>query len=402
MAKQHGLNKLSAVACRNAKKLIGDGGGLWLHVDQKSGNKRWSFRYAFHGDSHEMCLGPMSLVTLAEARDARDEARRLLRAGISPLDQRRKKQQSAYHTFSSVAKLHLDELAKTWKDTRNFEYWSNQLESGHLKPLLSTPVELLSTENVLHVLQPIWAEKAATASRVRGFIEAVLAHALARGWRQGDNPAQWRGHLSALLPKSKRNGAHHAALPYGDAAECMRKLRELDGSAAQALQMVVLTATRSGEVRGARWQEFDLPNALWTIPADRMKVGKPHRVPLSRQATALLSGIPASSPDALVFPGPKSRAVLTDVTVMKALRKAGYEDITVHGFRSSFRDWGAETTTAANELLEMCLAHAVGNSVERAYRRGDLFEKRRALMQQWADYLDGAKASANIVEFRKV
>jgi integrase len=252
------------------------------------------------------------------------------------------------------------------------------------------------------VLEPIWATKPETAGRLRGRIEAVLAWATVRGYRTGENPARWRGHLQNLLPNPARirKVQHHAALPYADIAAFMRMLRTQEGIAAVALQFLILTATRTSETIGAKWEEIDLINAVWIIPADRIKAGREHRVPLSPPAIAILRRMRKIHDGHLVFPGRFGDLPLSNMTFLQLLKRMGRGDLTAHGFRSTFRDWAAERTNYPREVAEMALAHAVSDKVEAAYRRGDLFEKRRRLMDEWARYCGVAKQSARVIPFK--
>jgi integrase len=257
------------------------------------------------------------------------------------------------------------------------------------------PVQAVDTGLVMKVIEPLWAAKPETASRLRGRVEVILDWAKVRGYRQGENPARWRGHLDHLLPaKSKiRKVVHHAALPYAKAGAFMTVLRGQHGIAARALEFLILTATRTGETLGATWDEFDLEARLWTIPAARMKGGREHRVPLTEAAASVLESLQEARQSDFVFPGARQSRPLSEMALLMLLRRMGFGEITVHGFRSAFRDWAAERTTFPREVAEMALAHAISDAVEAAYRRGDLFDKRRKLMDAWAAYC--AKAEAN-------
>jgi integrase len=252
------------------------------------------------------------------------------------------------------------------------------------------PVADVDTDLVMRVLEPIWTSKPETAGRVRGRIESILDWASTRGYRSGENPARWRGHIDHLLPKRSkvRRVRHHPALPYSQIHDFVARLRDMDSVAARALEFTILTAARTGEVLGARWDEIDLDNRLWTIPAERMKNGRQHRVPLSKPAVAILEGIRSNRRNDLVFPGNRPKRPLSNMALTMLLRRSGHQDITVHGFRSTFRDWAAECTAFPREVAEMALAHTVSDSVEAAYRRGDLFEKRRGLMEAWGELSD--------------
>jgi integrase len=266
------------------------------------------------------------------------------------------------------------------------------------------PVQLIDTTVVMKVIEPLWSKKPETASRLRGRIEVVLDWATVRGYRQGDNPARWRGHLEQLLPaRAKvRKVKHHSALPYAEVPAFLVKLREQDGMGARALEFTILTAARTSESTGARRAEIDVKNKLWTVPADRMKAGKEHRVPLSDRALAILSEVNATdgNQDFFVFPGRTLGQPLSNMAMLKVLERMGRSDLTVHGFRSTFRDWAAEKTKFPNEVIEMALAHAVGDKVEAAYRRGDLFEKRQVLMHTWTDYCLQIGSGDNVVQLQ--
>ncbi len=264
------------------------------------------------------------------------------------------------------------------------------------------PVQAVDTALICKILEPVWTTRPETASRVRGRIERILDWAKVRGYRDGENPARWRGHLDHLLPARKkvRSVVHHAALPYSDVPTFIAELRTRDGAAARALEFTILTAARSGEVLGARWSEFELSDGVWTVPAERMKAGRQHRVPLPSQALALIKNMESARSE-FVFPGGNSGKSLSPKALHKALRRMGVKDATLHGFRSAFRDWAAERTNYPNHVVEMALAHAIGDKVEAAYRRGDLFDKRRRLMSDWARYCDMPAAGGDVVPLRR-
>ena len=305
-------------------------------------------------------------------------------------------------TFKEAAQRYIASHRSGWKAAKHAGLWENTLATYAEPALGKISVQAVDTALVLKVLEPIWHSKPETASRVRGRIEVILDWAKSRGLRQGENPARWRGHLQFQLPaRSKvRRVKHHAALPYADMPEFMALLREEDGVGARALEFTILTAARTGEIIGATNSEANAAEKLWTVPADRMKAGKEHRVPLSEWALTILSDAIASQTgdSAFIFPGGKRGKALSNMAMTAVLRRMGRGDITVHGFRSTFRDWAAECTNFPNEVVEMALAHAVGDKVEAAYRRGDLFEKRRRLMADWATYCNAPKtATGNTV-----
>lgn len=389
MAKQ--INRLSA---RSVQALLdkpgryADGGGLYLNT---KGGHRWVFLFRWRGKLTEMGLGSASQghVSLKEARDAADAARTLLKKEkINPLEARRAsaKERTTTPTFGEFAATVIDNLAEGFSNEKHREQWTSSLET-HAASIWKTPVNEIGTEEVLGVLKPIWAKVPETASRVRGRIERILSAARVKGYREGENPARWRGHLDQLLSKrNKSRKKHHPALPFDKVPDFMVELREREATAARALEFLILSATRGNETRGARWEEFDLARKVWTIPPERMKGKRPHRVPLTPRMVALLEEMKVGSTSDFVFPGPGGKKSLSEGAFKTLLDRMGHGDITPHGFRSSFRDWASEKTHFANEVAEMALAHTIRDETEAAYRRGDLFEKRRKLMTAWADY----------------
>ncbi|MFV0301685.1 MAG: tyrosine-type recombinase/integrase [Paracoccus sp. (in: a-proteobacteria)] len=374
-----------------------DGGGLYLKV-AASGSKSWIFFYQFAGRQREMGLGPFGDVTLAEARDKAIDARRLIAAEIDPLDHRRAAQAAATvaaTTFGAFADSYVAQHRPSWSNEKHAAQWAMTLGDAYCKTLRPVPIADVGLDAVLAVLQPVWQKRPETARRVRMRIEKVLDAAKVRNLRTGENPARGRGNLDHILPRHQAGKAgHHSAMPWASAPGYFQTLDRKRGVAAAALRFTIATAARTGEVLGATWAEIDTERALWTIPAGRMKARRDHRVPLSAAALAALEGVRGLSPE-IVFPGQNLRAPLSNMT-MAAVLKRDKVDATVHGFRSSFRDWAAETTSFPAEIAEMALAHVVGNATEAAYRRGDLFEKRRALMDAWSDFLTGAEAE-NVV-----
>jgi integrase len=367
--------------------LYRDGQNLYLQVRGPQ-QRSWLFRYMIQGRARSMGLGHADDVSLVEARNKADAARRLVRDGVDPLDARAVAQAKAI-TFSAAADRFITAHQSGWT-AQHAAVWRATL-AANVEPVIGAlPVEAIDTAAVLRALTPIWQSKNQTATRLRGRIEKVLSFAIVQGWRAGPNPAVWRGHLELTLPASRkvRPIQHFAALDWREAPAFMAKLREQDSMGALALQFAVLTATRSGEARGATWAEIDLERAVWTIPGSRMKARKEHRVPLSAPALALLQSAALLRADGgPVFPGQLLRRPLTKLALTRPLARAGRSDLTAHGFRSTFRDWAAEATGYPNHVVEQALAHTIGNAVERAYRRGDLFEKRVALMNDWASYL---------------
>jgi integrase len=392
------LGKLSAVFAARANRpgRYHDGGGLYLQVRSAS-EKSWLFRFR----RKWMGLGPFRDVSLAEARAAAAKCRKMLLAGIDPLEERRSERMKAKleaiagTTFRECAERYVASHQVGWKNPKHKQQWRNTLATYAYPVLGAIAVGAVDTGLVVKVLEPIWTTKPETASRLRGRIESVLDWAKARGYRQGENPARWRGHLDHLLPARHKVRAvrHHAALPYGDVPIFLAELRHRDGIAARALELAILTATRTSEALGARWSE--IAGEVWTIPATRMKSGREHRVPLAGRALELVEELPRQGD--YLFPGSRADRPLSNMALLMTLRRMGRGDITAHGFRSSFRDWVAERTNYPGELAEMALAHTVSDKVEAAYRRGDLFDKRRRLMAEWARYCNSATETSGKV-----
>lgn len=384
-----------------------DGGGLYLKITP-DGSKRWVFMYARVGRQREMGLGSAQLggVSLPDARQTAQTAREDLAAGQDPLEARAVRLQAAAQaqarTFGEVADEHIQAMASQWKNAKHKDQWTYTLEVL-AKPLRPLRVNQIDTAEILEVLKPLWKTTPETASRLRGRIEAVLDRAKAKGERQGENPARWRGHLKLLLPKrQKLTRGHHPALPYDQMAGFMEKLRAVSGLSARALEFCILTATRSTETLAARWDEVDLDKRVWTVPAIRMKATEDHRVPLSLPAVAVLKALRDASAGPFLFPSaPKSRKkrpskkpptpYLSNMSMTMCLRRIGYADFTTHGFRSSFRDWASEVTSFPHEVCEKALAHKIKNESEAAYRRGDMLAKRAKLMEAWAQYCEPKK-----------
>jgi integrase len=402
----------------------GDGGGLYLLVkppnDRKlaggarDGGRFWLFRYLRSGKMREMGLGAAAGPGATSLADARAKARRLhdtVKAGRDPLADRQadaaaekasaQQKQAHAKTFREVAALYLAAHEPAWRNQKHRWQWRQTLEANAYPHMGDLPVAEVGTTHVMAALEPIWQTKTETAARLRGRIESVLDYAKARGWRSGENPARWRGHVANMLPRLSKGQRvkHLAALPWGDMGAFVARLRGELGMAARALEFTILTAGRTGEVLGARWDEIDLEGGLWNIPAARMKAGREHRVPLSVAAmglvTALLPMRDADFED-WVFHGAKRGHPLSNMAMLMLLRRMGHGDITAHGFRSTFRDWAAESTPFEREVVEMALAHSIGDKVEAAYRRGDLMEKRRRLMESWAVFCDGSTGIAAV------
>ncbi len=382
------MGRLTARKVETAKPGVYlDGQGLRLVVGP-TGARKWVFRFMRRGRSQEMGLGG-SAVSLAMARELATDARRQLAVGQNPIEAARLAK-AGRATFGQVADEFLAAKKSEWRSAKHLEQWEITLRR-YCAPLRPRPVDELDTAAVLEVLQPLWVTVPETASRVRGRIEAVLDAARARGLigQHEANPARWRGHLDKLLAKRHRlTRGHHAALPYADVPQFVASLRQRDAMAALALEFTILTAARSGEVLGARWNEIDLATKIWTVPATRMKAGRAHRVPLSDRALAILERLAAARTGEYVFPGQRQGKPLSAMAMEKVLRRMNADGVTTHGFRSSFRDWCGEETSFPREIAEAALAHVSGDETERSYRRGDALEKRRALMEAWANWCE--------------
>jgi integrase len=405
-----GVEQLAKLTALTVAKLVrtakpgyaGDGGGLYLQVS-KGGSASWAFRYRVDGKLREMGLGGLQTISLAEAREKALEHRKTLtrfrdgETDLDPIDQRRAARQrrklEGAMTFRACAEHYIAANKAGWSNDRHAAQWPSSL-SAYAYPIFGDlPVAAISTALVTKAIEPIWATKPETASRVRGRIESVLDWAKSRGLREGENPARWRGHLENLLPKKTkvRRVEHLAALPYVEIADFMVELRRQDGVPARALEFAILTAARAGEVIGAKWSEINEKDRLWIVPAERMKARKTHRVPLSDEAMAVIGRMAEIREGEFVFPGARPGQPLSSAA-FRVLRRMGRADLTAHGFRSSFADWCTERTAFASEARELALAHSVGSKVEAAYRRTDLFEKRRQLADAWARYCAGQPA----------
>jgi integrase len=400
--------KLTALKADKVKAsgYYGDGGGLFLQVS-RYGTKSWVFRFKANGRLREMGLGSLDTYSLAEARERARNCRKLRDEGKDPIEERNaarlavKLDAAKVMTFKECADRYIASHKAGWRNAKHAAQWPSTLGT-YVYPIFgSLPVNAIDVALVMKTLEPIWVAKPETASRVRGRVESVLDWATSRGYRQGENPARWRGHLENLLPKKTkvRRIEHHAALPYREIAAFVAELRPQEGIAARALEFAILTATRTGEVIGARWDELDLADRLWTIPAERMKADKEHRVPLSDAAIATLEDLQRTRHGDYVFPGGRAGRPISNMAMTMTLRRMGRGELTVHGFRSSFRDWAAERTGFPAEVAEMALAHAVSDKVEAAYRRGDLFQKRRQLMDAWARYCTTPAPTGKVVSF---
>ncbi len=388
------LNKLAALKVKSlGAGRHSDGGGLYLDRDE-GGRSRWVFMWKVKGKRREMGLGSAAPggVSLAQARVEAAKAREALQNNLDPIEARDAvpEEPKPVPTFGEVADTLVADLGPQWRNSKHRAQWAMTLKE-YAAPLRAMPVDKVDTDAVLAVLKPIWSTKAETASRLRGRIERVLDAARAKGDRSGENPARWRGHMKHLLPqRQKLQRGHHAAMPFEELPAFITRLRERDAVAAMALEFLILTAARSGEVLGATWAEIDLEAKLWTVPAERMKAGREHRVPLSPRAVAILEKVKPLASGAYVFPGRRGKgAPLSGMALQMLLRRMKVE-VTPHGFRSSFRDWAGELSHFPREIAEAALAHTVGDATERAYRRGDAVEKRREMMAAWAEFAGSA------------
>jgi integrase len=408
-----GINRLTGADLRRGTPgRYLDGGGLYLQVTAGANgkiNKSWLFRWTARGRERWMGLGSLTTVTLADARERARQCRLQVLDGVDPIAAREARRALAEAatkrviTFDQAAAAFIASKRAEWRSRRHAAEWPSSLHRYASPVIGKLPVDAIDTALIMKVLQPIWDTRTETASRLRGRIEAVLDWSTVSGYRTGENPARWEGHLEHLLATpSKRPKESLAAMPYSELPGFMAELRAEPGTAARALEFAILTAARSGEARGATWGEIDLQKAEWTIPAGRMKAGREHRVPLSPRALEILRNLPRQSE--LVFaPGRDGAAVMSDTTLRRnVLRKLGRGDVTVHGFRSSFRTWAAERTNFAREIAEQSLAHAVGDATERAYKRTDMFDQRRRLMEMWAEFCSRpAGAGATVVELHR-
>jgi len=410
--------KLTAVAVRNLTKpgLYADGLGLYLQIS-KWGTKSWIYRYMVNGRAHKLGLGPIYTVSLSEAREAALDARSGLRRGIDPIVERKaalgrlRLATAKAMTFKECAEAYIEANRAGWKNAKHATQWFstfNETRRGkRVYPAATAvindlPVDAIDTGLVIKTLEPIWATTTETASRIRGRIELVLDWAKVRGYRDGENPARWRGHLDKILPARAKvqRVEHHAALAYEDLPAFMAELRARQGVSARALEFTILTAARAGEVVGARWAELDLARKVWIVPGSRMKSGKEHSVPLSDRVLAILADLPRDGE--CVFPGGRAGRPVATTTMLAMLQGMRGKTATTHGFRSSFRDWAGNETNFPRELAEQALAHVIGDKAEQAYRRGDALERRRRLMDAWAGFCERPLAKGdNVVSMRE-
>lgn len=390
------IGKLAAVSVtRLPAGYHHDGGGLVLQVT-KSGSRSWLFRYDYAGKRREMGLGPTHTVSLSEARDAARQARKMLLNSIDPLEERKATRRAAEQrdstrlTFGECAEQYITTHQAAWKNPKHAAQWRSTLATYCAK-FNAKPVFEVLRADVVTCLEKIWATKHETATRLRGRIESVLDWATVHGYRDGENPARWKGNLDHLLPtiSKTRRVQHHRAVPWQDVRDFMGRLHKEVGTAPKALEFLILTACRSGEIRAATWDEIDESEQLWTIPAARMKMGKEHRVPLSRTALRLLEALPRIEGESLVFPSTKRGKMLSDMALTEVLRRMNV-DAVPHGFRSTFRDWAGEASSYPREVCEHALAHRLADGVEAAYQRGDMLRKRREMMEDWGMFVAGS------------
>ncbi len=392
------IQRLTAMAVTRASKpgLYPDGAGLYLRV-ARNGSKSWAFRFTLNGRPREMGLGGLTKASLADARKKATEVRRTLSDGYDPVTLRQEEEArravaaklTAAHsmTFDKCAEAYISAHEISWRNEKHRQQWRNTLAT-YVSPVLgSTPIQNVDIDLLMKVIEPIWSTKTETARRIRGRIEVILDWARVRGYRTGENPARWRGNLDHLLPARSKVRAvkHYAALPYSEISAFMQDLRKMEGNSAAALEFLILTVARTGEVIYARRPEINLKDEVWIVPAARMKSGREHRVPLSQPAIAVLKRT-TESEDGYLFSGRSLGTPLSNMSLLMTLGRMNRGDITAHGFRSTFRDWAAECANFPREVVEIALAHVIENKTEAAYRRGDLFDKRRQLMDAWAEY----------------
>ena len=383
-------NKLTTLRINGLKDRgrFGDGAGLWLNVGP-SGSKSWVFRWSKKGHVREMGLGPYPIISIAQARTTAFEYRRMVATGLDPKVER---DFDEGKTFGEVADAYYESMKSRWTSEKTRWQWRKSL-NVNCAPIRNRVVTTIQTADVLKILNPIWASTPETASRVRMRIESVMDYAKAQGWLEGENPARWRGHLANILPaRNKQLQQHHPSMHHNALPAFMVQLRGKEALAARALELLILTASRTSEVLNATWNEIDFDNALWVIPAQRMKAKRDHRIPLTKDAMEILKPLYENSVSDFLFPGQKRGKPLSNLAMEMLLRRMKTKEITVHGFRSTFRDWCGDETNFPREIAEAALAHKVGSDVELAYRRSDALEKRRRLMDAWAVYCSGHEA----------
>lgn len=400
------MGSLSAKKIEHLKKVgyHADGDNLYLQVTS-SNAKSWIFRFSFDGKRREMGIGPYPEITLEKARESAIELRRLVKAGVDPIEQR-KADQAAKRAernnavvFAYCAKQYIESHRHGWKNVKHAQQWTNTLEQYAYPVIGEALIRDVDTALIMRVLQPIWLTKNETAGRLRGRLENILDWAAVQGFRAVENPARWKGHLDNLLasPGKVQKNNHFKALPYSEINPLIMALRTNGSVSAKALEFLILTAARTGEIIGARWNEIDFDNQLWTVPADRMKAGREHRIPLSGRAFEIVKELQALKTNDAIFPGRSKGGFLSNAAMDKLLQQTLGIDATVHGMRSTFRDWASERTAYPHEVCEMALAHTIRNQAEAAYRRGDLIEKRRNLMEDWLKFCNTAADSTGAV-----
>jgi len=389
-----GSHLLTDTKIKNAKKRgrLRDGLGLWMNVTN-SGSKSWVYRWTIQGKAREIGLGSYPAVSLAFARDEASKCRTMVAEGLDPKFERNKE---AEPTFKECVELYLAEHEGEWRNEKHRHQWRQTLGPDYCSAILGMRISDIAVNDVLGVLREPWKEKPETASRLRGRIERILGFAKVRGWREGDNPAVWRGNLSEALPKPRKlTRGHFKAMPYKEVPGFLARLKELESSSARAMEFLLFTVCRSGEILNAKWDEIDLEESLWTIPSDRTKTGEEYIIPLTAPAKAILQPLYQLRISEYVFPGQRrGKGIhpdkpLSPMALEMLLRRMKVSNATPHGFRSSFRDWVGDETSFPREVAEQCLAHSIGNATERAYRRGSAIEKRRQLLNAWADYCQG-------------
>ncbi|GJL74549.1 integrase arm-type DNA-binding domain-containing protein [Nitrosomonas sp.] len=405
------INKLSVKKVEALTKAgnYGDGGGLWLQIS-KWQTKSWVFRFTIDGKRREMGMGSCNDISLADARVLAETFRTLVRSGIDPIEARKaehaakRAERLNIVTFSFCAEKYIDAYRHGWKNAKHAQQWTNTLTQYAYPSIGEMPVKNVDTALVLRILEPIWTVKTETASRLRARLENILDWATTRGYRVGDNPARWKGHLENLLPKPSKikKIQHHAALPYSQMNVFIQALRQHESISALALEFLVLTAARTNEVIAATWDEINMSEQVWIIPASRMKANREHRVPLSNRCIEILNKPLLMRQSDFIFPGGKANKGLSNAAMDKLLQVTMGYACTVHGFRSSFRDWASEHTNYPNEICEMALAHVIKDKTEAAYRRGDMLKKRRCMMNEWQKFCDTViNVNAAIVPIRK-
>lgn len=394
----HALKAVNVPRLAEQDGMHHDGGGLYLRVVLPN-QRSWVYRYELNGKARTLGLGSYPAIGLARARERAAEARSLKAEGRDPVDEKHARRAAAKaraakaKTFEECAEAYIASRKAGWRNSKHAAQWSSTLKTYAYSIIGNTPVSDVDMPAVLRVIAPIWSTKHETASRVRGRIEAVLSYATVQGYRQGDNPARWKGNLELAGLSERPDAEHHAALPYAELPAFMVALREQEGVAARALEFAILTAARTGEIIGATWDEIE--GDVWTIPRERMKASREHRVPLSARALAILAEMRGKGD--FLFPGGKPGKPLSNMALTMTLRRMDRGDITPHGFRSTFRDWCGDHTEFPREVAEAALAHAVGDKAEQAYRRGDALEKRRRLMDAWAAYCEQKPAADNVL-----